>query len=407
MGLWIPSSHAESLLLTFDDLPRWVASGNGNVLAGQAFVQGAQSQTGHLHRSFLPKIYASGGGELEKTGTFNTTVEPYGDIETRINVFRGGRDRLEEQILETEVDLVEVRKDKTYLRELARARLLYADGLYYQEMIRALPHIATQTRSQLAMVQKQISAGLAPESDRLGFEIFLNRINADALLQQEDYEHAVREIQAILGVSSDVQVQLTLGPEQNSEQELLKASLNVEDNQDILILKKQSEISLLKQQEENKWWTPAIDVYGGYALYTFRQFQEVSINERKAAFGGVKLSFPIFDGLEARTRKRLLQHQERGYALEQDQKRRELEALLEKLKHELKNRSKLMTLVSRNIHLGGNYLRMASDEYRRGVKTGPELLEGLKRYWEDRRHLAEIQREYLQIKAELMPLLGR
>lgn len=401
------SAQAEPLTLTFDDLPKWVANENRSVLAGQSFVEGAQSQTGHLNRSFLPRIRADGGGELEKTGTFDANVQPYGEIETRVNVFRGGKDRLEEKVLGLEVDLSKARKDKIYLQELAHARLLYAEGLYYQQLLRALPRVTGQTRAQLGRVQKQISAGLAPESDRLGFEIFLNRLKADKLLQEEDHEHALSEVKAILGIPFDTSIKLVLRNESALLKGLLNAPLNVEEHQDIILLKKKAEITAFKQRKESKWWTPAIDVYGGYALYTFRQLQEQPLNERTSAFTGVNLSFQIFDGLEARTRKRALQHQGKGYALQAEQKRRELETLFEKLKHELKNRRELMAIISKNVGLGKNYLTMTSDEYRRGVKTGPELLDALKKYWEDMRHLAEVQREYLQIKAKLMALLGR
>jgi outer membrane protein TolC len=84
-----------------------------------------------------------------------------------------------------------------------------------------------------------------------------------------------------------------------------------------------------------------------------------------------------------------------------------LETLFEKLKHELTNRRELMLLISQNIQLGSKYLSMASDEYRRGVKIGPQLLEALQKYWEEKRHLADTRKEYLRIQAELMSFLGK
>lgn len=403
----LPSAHAETVAIRFDDLPEWVANQNKNVLAGQSFVAGAQSQTGHLKRSFLPKIRAEGGGEVGKTGTFDTTVEPFGEIETRLNLSRGGKDSLEEKVLGAKVGLSDANKTKTYLRELSRARLLFAEALYYQEVLKSLPQVSSLTREQLGMVQQQISAGLTTDSDRLGFEIFLNQLKAEQLLQKEDYESAVSEMKAIMGVPLETEIKLTHGFEGSPTEDLLSLPLNLEDHQDILLLKKQAEVADLQKKQVDRWWTPAVDVYGGYALYTFRQIQFPTIDERKAAFGGVNVSFQIFDGLNARTQGRFLQHQAKGYALEAEQKRRELEALFEKLKHELANRRKLMRLISQNINLGSKYLSMASDEYRRGVKTGPQLLEALQNYWEEKRRLSDIRREYLRIQAELMSLLGK
>lgn len=401
-----PAAWAEVVDLRFEDLPQWVASKNRNVLARESFVEGSRSQTGHYKRSYLPRIQADVGGEVGKTGVFDTTVEPYGDIETRVNVFRGGKDRLEEKALAVQVDLSDAEKRKTYLHELSRTRLLFADALFYQEILKSLPKLSTVARQQLGMVQKQVAAGLAPESDRLGFEIFLNNLKADQLLQEEDYEHARQEMKAILGIPFDSELQLAGAPA-GFDEELLKSPLKPEEHQDILMLKRRAEIIGIQKTQEDRWWTPAVDVYGGYALYTFRQIQFSTIDERKSAFGGVNLSFQVFDGLEAKTRKKALEHQAKGYALEAEQKRRELEALFEKLKHELANRRKLMALVSQNVNLGVRALSMASDEYQRGLKTGPQLLEGLQRYSDDKRRLMDIRKEYLQIQAQLLALLGR
>ncbi|HKY64014.1 MAG TPA: TolC family protein [bacterium] len=405
--LAFPSARAETVAIEFDDLPELIATRNKNVLAGDAYVAGAQVQTGHFKRSFLPKIRAEGGGEIGKTGTFDTQVDPYVEIETRVNVFRGGKDRLEEEIAKSKVDFSESKKEQTFLRELSRARLLFADVLYYQDLLKGLPRVSALTRQQLGMVNKQISAGLTTESDRLGFEIFLNQLKQDQLLQTEDYEHALAEMKAIMGIPEEMEVRLSDGFKQLSENDVLEMPLNLDGNQDILILKKQIEVSEVQKKQAERWWTPAVDVYGGYALYTFRQIQFPTIDERKSAFGGVNVAIPIFDGFSSRVQGKALQHQARGYALEEQQKRRELEVLFEKLKHELKNRLKLMALISQKLSLGDKYLGMASEEYRRGVKTGPQLLEALAQYWDEKRRLADARREYLRIKAELMTLLGK
>ncbi len=402
----LPSARAEPVAIRFEDLPRLVAAQNQNVMAGESFAAGARSQTGHYQRSYLPTVRAEGGGEIGKTGTFDTVIEPYGEIETRVNLFRGGKDRLEENILGAKARLSETNKSKTYFRELSRARLLFADALYCQEILKDLPKIAALTRSQLDMVQKQVAAGLTTESDRLGFEMFLNALKSEQLLQSEDYEHALSEMKAVLAMPAETEIKMATEVQKGSEDELLILSPNLENHQDVLILKKQAEIAGLQKKKADRWWTPAVDVYGGYALYTFRQIQFESIDERKAAFGGTNLTFQIFDGLHARTQGRALQHQAKGYALEAEQRRRELEALFEKLKHELVNRRKLMALISKNIQLGDKYLTMSSEEYRRGVKSGPQLLEALQKYWEEKRRLAEIRGEYLRIRSELMSLLG-
>jgi hypothetical protein len=91
------------------------------------------------------------------------------------------------------------------------------------------------------------------------------------LLQKEDYEHVVSEMKAVVGIPPDTEIEMVHGFDELSADELLTLPMNLEDHQDILLLKKQAEIAELQKKQSNRWWTPAVDVYEGYALYTFRQ----------------------------------------------------------------------------------------------------------------------------------------
>lgn len=405
--------HAETKTLRFEDLPHLVSAQNKNVLAGQSYVAGAKSQTGHWERSFLPKIRAEGGGEIFQTGNLGRRTEPRGSVEGRLNLFRSGKDRLEEKIRDTRAGFTEANFRQTYFRELSRARLLYADILYYDELLKSARQALSLTGEHLGLIQRQIKAGLTTDADRIEFEMLQNRLSQDELLFEEDYEHATEELKAVLGLSSGTSLKLDGSLGDFQEQDVLEmghhfnARVNARAHHDVLALKKKAEIANLQKKQADRWWGPSLEAYGSYSLYPFREREYPALKNRDEAVGGLVLSFDLFDGLHAKTQGKAFDHQARGHALEAEQKSRELEVLFEKLKHELKNRRRLIQLMTQNTNQGGQYLKMSLEEYGRGVKTGPQLREASERLLSEKHRLASTRREYRQIKAEFLALLGK
>lgn len=55
-----------------------------------------EARKGYLGRSFYPILTLELGQERFQTGTYETRSEPYGMLEARFNLFRGGRDEVVE-----------------------------------------------------------------------------------------------------------------------------------------------------------------------------------------------------------------------------------------------------------------------------------------------------------------------
>lgn len=400
-------AHAEMVMLRFEDLPQLVRTQNKNVLAGLSHVEGSRSRTGHLGRSFLPEIQAEGGGEVFQTGNFDRMTQPVAGVGGRLNLFRSGKDQLEEKILDARVGLTQSNFQQTYLHELARARLLYADILYYRELQKSLQQAIVLTGEHLGLIQKQIKAGLTTATDQLEFEMFLNHLHQDQLLFQEDYEHALAEIKAVLELSPETSLELNNSINSMQENNFLTRSFNAEAHHEVLLLKKKMEIAVLQKKQAYRWWGPSLEAYGSYALQPFREREYPAIGDRDEAVGGLVLSINLFDGLHSKTQGKAFGYQAKGYALEMEQKSRELDVFLEKLEHELKNRKKLMYLINQHVVQGRQYLTISSEEYSRGVKNGSQLLEASERFLTEKRLLAATRREYLQLTAELLALLGQ
>src|SRR3989338_4023907 len=200
--------HAETIPFSFEYFPPLVPGRKKNVLGGQAAVDGAKSQTGHLERSFLPKIRAEGGGEIFQTGNSSRRTQPVGAVEGRLNLFRGGQDLLEGKILKTQENLAQANLAQGFSRELARSRFLFSDAVYYGELLRSIQRALATTQGHIGLVRKQIQSGLTTESDRLEFDMFHNQLKRVQILAHYDYEHALEELKAVLGWSQEVKIKI-------------------------------------------------------------------------------------------------------------------------------------------------------------------------------------------------------
>src|SRR5687767_2995642 len=114
-------ARAEVIELKFEDLPQLLQERNQAVQGSQLSVQASQQRTGHLLRSFLPTLSLDAGGEHFQTGSYPAKTEPYAFLETRINLFRGGRDRIEENVRMSQVIFAEAQAKKTLIEELTDA----------------------------------------------------------------------------------------------------------------------------------------------------------------------------------------------------------------------------------------------------------------------------------------------
>ncbi len=407
--LLFPSiSWGDIILVNFEDIPQWVRKHNESVIGGAFHVKAAEDQTHHLERSFLPQIKAQGGGEVFQTGDFEIMTQPVGNVEGTVNLFRGGKDLLEEKMRKKQVQLSKTNLDQRYRMTLVQARFLYAQVLFHQGQLVTLKNALSQSQKDLEAVRQRIAAGLTTESDRLDFEMYHNQLETEQILAQEDYEHSLQELGVVLGVPEGSELRVkesfqTANHEHNPE--LLEEAASSEKHYDVQALKNKESILDLQSKQAGRWWVPSLEVYGGYVLYPFRERERFSLGSRDEAVGGVRLSLNFFDGLYSSSQKKSLAHQSIAYKHEALQKGREIQVRITKLQHELRIRHELLHTMENNLKRTRDYLSLTTEEYRRGVKSSPEILMVSQRVLDQQRRYLEIRRDYLITKAELLGFL--
>ncbi len=400
------TSLAQARTISFNDLPRLVQQQNLAVQGAETFVGAAKAKTGHLPRSFLPKISAQGGGETFQTLDQKRMTQPVAGVEGNVNLLQGGRDYLEEKKRKKELSIESTQAKKYYLSELRRARNLFVKGVFLKDLIRHYQHALTNNRKNIRLVENRIKAGLTTETDKLDFTIFQSRLGQELAIIKEDHEHTLELLQSVLGLSLNTQVALQGGLGHKHDDSLFDAEFHVEDHYDVQLLAQQAEALDYAKKKANLWWTPSVDAYGSYNLYPFRERERFALEERDEYVAGVQMKMNLFDGLQSSREAKSLKLRSKGVKLQSKQKQRELEAQFRKLKHILTLRHDLVHSVQVNVNKIKKYLRLIQEEYERGTKDSSDVLSAAQRILDQKRRYSEIQRDFLLTKNELQTFLG-
>ncbi|UPT72806.1 MAG: TolC family protein [Elusimicrobiota bacterium] len=393
--------------MTFEDLPRLVAEKNRAVSGAERLVDSARARTGSLGRSFLPTLSGEAGAERFKTGTHDPKSQPYGHLEAKVNVFRGGRDRLEESGRELQIQAAGADARRTAAAELAGARSAYWRLVSTREKVRIVVEALEQNEKTLAVAARRVSRGLATDTDRLEFEIHRSQLREE----RESLTHAALlleiELSAALGMplESKFRTPETVGHEH--DESLLSAPFEPGSHPDASDMAARGKALGVERLRAGRWWQPELDLYGGYYLYTLREREYQTRRDRLDKAVGARLNFFLFDGLRSTSEAAALRLREEGVGRQRVQRELALDAEVRVAKEDLKHDHELVHYAEERIAQGSKYLARTLDEYERGVKNSPDALGAAQRALSYKMLYADRRRDYQLTKTGLLALLGR
>ncbi|MEW6057106.1 MAG: TolC family protein [Bdellovibrionota bacterium] len=398
---------AKTVNLTYDDLAKLVQENNKTVTGTKRFTEAAETRTGHLVRSYLPTLRAEAGGEAFQTGAYKQQTEPYGGAEARINLFRGGRDALEEDARQAQVQASNANEKRTYLSELNQARDVYWSLVFTKEMINILNDAVEQNEKALSMANRRIQRGLGTETDRLEFEIYRSQLKEEI----ESLEHETKLIEirlaAIVGLDTDTRFKTPVKIEHEHDDPLIQEAYSPASHPEVVSLKASSESFYAQKSASNRWWAPSVDIYAGYYLYTLRDRDYLARRLRDDTVAGVRFTFELFDGLRSASDASAFSLQAQGYEEQADQRIKNADAHVQVAKEDLKHDHELIHNAEERIVQGKKYLARTLDEYNRGVKNSIDVLGAAQKYQSFLRQYAERRRDYKITKDGLLALMGK
>ncbi len=401
------SAQADVIELRAEDLPRLVSERNQSARGSLISVEAAEKRTGHLARSYLPSLSLDLGGETFNTGPYSTLTQPYGSVEARINLFRGGKDLLESRSRYAQVNEAAAQARKSQASVLTEARRAYWELVYERELISVLEEARKENDRHLAAANRRIQRGLTTATDRLDFEIHRSQVAEEI----ESMTHATVltqiKLRALLAFSEETEIKsLSIIPHVHDET-FLTFKLKSESHYEVASLRASEEQSRNESAQWNRWWTPTLDAYGGYYLYTTRDRDYLDQSRRSDTAAGVRMNLHLFDGLQSRNSASAAEIKAEALRNQAEQQERDIQGALKIAKEDMKHEHELTHEAEKRVEQGKSYLASTLAEYDRGVKNSPDVLGASQRLLTFRRRSAEIRRNYQWARAELLAVIGQ
>lgn len=392
--------HGE--LLTSEIVKEKVIRNNRHLQASGRIANAVEGRKGYLFRSYLPKIETQAGIETFTKEFRKESNDPFYGIEASVNLFRGFKDYEKEKQILSEVSAVQAEKDEVYLDELNKAQESYWNVIYAIESIEVLSQYQDLNRKNLNSAKQRISAGVAPRTDLIEFEM------NDKILSQE------RLRLEVLKATSEQRLKILMNEQKNTnflyprKIPALVDARGTEGKLNSLGLSsvKKTEALAAKSQSEShvagKWWMPELDLITGYKQMNRRESDEFLQRDRQDYYYGIRIKMNLFDAAQSLTERQTLAALAIAGEFNAEQTKRELEVEFENQQRLFQNLATQVQDAQSNQEMMKNYLESILREYSRGVKGSSEVLSASDRYYEYQKKFIELKKDYQLMRFRLI-----
>lgn len=392
--------------VAYEDLPRLIKERNENVQAAEASLKASKERSGILTRSFLPQVSGSLGSERFKSGSAPTEQKGYWSVHGRMNLYRGGRDRLENQIRDTKVRRARAEYVSEMQKELMEARQAFWRLLAVSRIIADRKEALEKNESFIIGSRRRAGAGVSTNADTLQFELQKTLLHQDLKKLTLEEDLLRNQLSVALGLEGHKNLRLK-GDFQHPSEEISIPEAEPKENLDVQKLSSVHLIDSLEREKASRWWLPKLDLFAEYGVPRLSDEFATAMNRETELIVGVMLTLDLGEGIESRS-----EASAKGYEALASEKRlahrlREIRALDHELRHDLTLLHELMHDADRDIEKAEQFLKLTQSEYSRGVKNGPDLLEALQKLYDFRERRTSLYREYHETQAELLALVSR
>lgn len=400
------SSAARAELLTAELVKEKVVKSNRHIEASGKVARAVEGRKGYLLRSYLPQIETQAGIETFTKEFKREQNDPFYGIEASVNLFRGFKDSERDKQISSEVAAEHAQKDEVYLDELSKAQESYWNIIYALESIEILNRYQDLNRKNLSSARQRISAGVAPRTDLIEFEM------NDKLLSQE------RIRLEVLKTTSEQRLKILMNEDTNKvfeypklipHQVELKAVPGRLNSIGLSSVRKTEALaakSLSESHVAGKWWMPELDLITGYKQMNRRESDEFLQRDRQDYYYGIRLKMNLFDAAQSITERQTLAALAIAGEFNAEQAKKELEIEFENQKKLLQNLALQVQDAQSNQEMMKNYLESILREYGSGVKGSAEVLSASDRYFDYQKKFIELKRDYQVMKYRLSETTG-
>ncbi len=401
------ASNSGGRRIKFEDLAQLVLEKNENVEAAKLHTKAQKDRTGRLGRSFLPQVSAVAGQEQFKTGSDETENQEYWKVEASVNLYKGGRDNLEDKIRDSQLNLSKTVLTLEYQKELKEARLAYWKVMGLSIQIADRAEALKINESNLKSAKRRAGAGLTTTADAKQFE--LHKISLEREISKLKLERDLNLNQLAVALALDEHENIELEKEfpKVTEKDLELVQLSPDQHLTVKAQKDLEKIEQLKADQSSSWWQPKVDLYAGYGLPSLSDEYDRALGKNKEWTTGLRMTIDLGQGFEDRKEAQARQSEAASFRKKAAHAIREGQALDHDLKHDLSALGELIKTADQDVEVAMSFLKLTESEYNRGVKNGPDLLEAVQKYFEFRDKRTEYFQDFFSTKAEIESLMSK
>lgn len=380
---------AATTVVRYTDLPTQILTKNGSVQTHMAYRDAAQSKTGYLERSFWPHMSLSLGGEYgEET---KREKPPYAAFDVSVNLYRGGRDVLEETLRNQQVQQRHTDVYRIYLSELAAAQDAYWQIVAISETLRHYEDSRHRIRQATNAAKYRLSRGLTTPTDVLEFERQDDLISEKIQALKQDKKERSMALATRLGAPPDIRVPESRVPDPD-ETPLPPARRTAEHHPDLAALRTQIAILMGEKSQLSHQSMPSLDAYSRYGAYTLDRFDLAA---------GLRMQIPVFADMHTENDQAALDHQITAQKRWLAQQERQRQTAMNTTQERLTYLNQAIQRAQKRIVRTEIFLKATLADYDRGVKNASDVRNAIETYRQDKTDETEQRLAYQRSKVAL------
>lgn len=399
--------YAKDLHLTEEVLQQRIADNNDLVQAAHKHVEGLQLQTQYFTRSFIPSLSLVYGQESFKYVSNRFDQDPYWGVELGVNLFNGGRDRIQGLLQGLEIQKGESQQKITYFSQLQEGRRLFWKLVYLKHYIKMHERALSLVGRNKSQALKRIRAGLATGSDRIVFEIKEEEIRQQQIRNHLLYAQEEQKLRIVLGLNDKDRILITQDfTHDHNWEDIVEHS---EDSHEYMLKPEKLEVASLNLQAEqsSRYWLPKVDAYATLLQNNLRMdYERMSRPDRRQTVFGIKVSWDIENLWQTHTQAQVATAMSQAQELRYQYQRRQLIHKIHTDIQELKMLDSLIHGAESNIEKAQKLYDMVRSEYARGVKNSEDMLMATEKLVASELRKYQILKDYHEARIDIMSKLA-
>lgn len=360
-----------------------------NNTPGNAGMLPTVNVNGSLEYSIENTYQKSSSGTISKYPSQSSTTTG-ANAELSWTLFDGGKMFVTKNRLTQIQALGELQFQTKVLETMHSVIAAYYDVVREKQQLAAINEAISYNKERVTIAETGFNAGTMVKTDLLQAKIDLNAQMQNAISQQYIILQAQKALNTLLGQDPSVtfevsdSIPLTYNPDRESLLQRLNSS-----NTDILSLKKQIDVARLILKENQKEYSPTLNLRGGFYLSQNTNSEGASLKNRSYGpqIGGT-LSIPIYNGGETKRKVSVARKEVQSAEYELENVKLQLNIELQNILTDFENQQKLLQIEKENNLLAKENIEISMQRLRLGQTTSLEV------------HLA--QESYAQSSARLI-----